>query len=330
MGKDISRPKFCAESKNAHYFCIFLVFLTIFLIENLIIQKFENLKIQPSATMFNTPTATSTQTPARTSSNIPVPGTPMSHSTSKTRSVTVPVPRSGGVYADENGGEAWGGGSNIDVPQAAVNLGQRRPAKYSSAAAVQELCKKGISYKLGNYNEKSDVSFTLWIETFAKHCTDNGMDTVFRIPNSTWTKETFILEEWGKATETLVDPWVKSLKTGVNNPFSQRPAIPCSYDRQSLEWSAASLLSSLSDSLKDDVVSSVGVNSTGPQVFVCIITKLSPLTASLQRNYIKELEKLDVTQEEGENIINFNKKVREKCKKICNVGPDLFGIMLQS
>jgi hypothetical protein len=227
----------------------------------------------------------------------------------------------GGVIDDGHGGEAWVGGSNINPPLIPIHFGQCCPSKYASAFSVQETCKKGIGFKLAREDEASTISFMTWIELLSKTIEENGMDTVFRVPNHDWTAETFILVEWGKAKASLITPWINEIRIGITNASTGEVFKPCPYDQQALNWSAHCILNSLSDTLRSDVVASVGINASGPEIFVSVISKKLQLVVSIQHNLIKQLEAMSVAQEEGENVETFNKKLKGLIKKIEGVGP---------
>ena len=133
-----------------------------------------------------------------------VPGTPLPRGNVSVQAPNVPIPRICGVVDSE----AWVGGSNIAPLPMAIHFGQRRPLDYKNAFTVQQTCKAGIEEKLGKVIEKNDFAFTLWVGKLKKRIEENGMDTVFRVPDSTWTSEIYILEDWGKAQMDLVTPWV--------------------------------------------------------------------------------------------------------------------------
>ena len=60
---------------------------------------------------------------------------------------------------------------------------------------------------------------------------------------------------------------------------------------------------------------------SGPQILPGIIERKLSLQALLQRELITELEKLSIISEPGENIPNFNAKIRDLCEAIEKCGP---------
>ena len=225
----------------------------------------------------------------------------------------IPKPRIGGVISTKDGPEPWVGGSNISRLLLPTYVGQRRPLKHSSAIAVEENCKKGVTYKLGSNPSSSDVAFTVWVEDVQKRLIEMGLDTVFRVmlpSTGNSTTEIFIVEAWGQATSDLVDPWVSKLKYGFNG----QP--PCSYDAQSLSWSADFLRNSLKPEFARDIRLALPSNTTGPQVFVEIVAYFITLQTSLQRELISELAKLHITKEEGENVKTLSHKITDKVTQI--------------
>ena len=85
-----------------------------------------------------------------------------------------------------------------------------------------------------------------------------------------------------------------------------------SYDQQNLEYSALFLLGSLTTKFRTEIEHSVGLTATGIEVLLCIIERRYSLQVSLQRELVAKLEKLDIIQEPGENISNFNIKVKNR------------------
>ena len=166
-------------------------------------------------------------------------------------STSIPKKRIGGVISDE---EAWVGGSNINPPTMSVDFGQRCPLKFSNATEVQKTCSAGISDKLGKEDEDTGISLTMWIELLASNIVKQGMDTVFCIPNSTWTSEVFILEDWGTTKMETCKAWVRELQSGVFVQPQKRRYLLCAYDLQALDWSASCILLSLTPALHSDVL----------------------------------------------------------------------------
>ena len=96
---------------------------------------------------------------------------------------TTVTPRVGGVLPDGGSGEAWTGGSNIVHCHMPTHLGQRRPMKYGSSSALLEKIEAGSKDKLGTNDQKSDISFQMWMRTPSQGLVKLGLDTVFLIPN---------------------------------------------------------------------------------------------------------------------------------------------------
>src|SRR5210317_1536365 len=123
------------------------------------------------------------------------------------------IPRVGGVITlDETKGygEAFTGGSNItpSLPISQFGL-QRRPNKFSSVESFTTTLEKGLELKLSSPNErKNPTSLVAWFKELSKKLELFGLDTVFKVPNNTWTEEIYIAKDWGKAKSSLVDPWV--------------------------------------------------------------------------------------------------------------------------
>ncbi len=96
---------------------------------------------------------------------------------------------------------------------------------------------------------------------------------------------------------------------------------PCIYDRQNLDYSAIFLKASLTSKFCAELEHALALDATGPQILISIIERKLSLQASLQRELIADLEKLNLTSEPGENIPNFNAKVKDLCEAIEKCGP---------
>ena len=125
-----------------------------------------------------------------------------------------------------------------------------------------------------------------------------GMDTVFRMPNSTWTEEVFLFQSYSKTWKDI-KPWVDSLQSGITHPVDGALSV-CPCDIQNLECSATFLKASLTPKFKIEIEHAVGINASGPRVLLANIERKLSLQASLQRELISKLEKMNITQEPGE------------------------------
>ena len=63
---------------------------------------------------------------------------------------------------------------------------------------VQTKCTEGLEerFKLAALDEESTVLLTMWIHMIAKNMRSLGLDTVFKIPNQSFTEEQDILVNW--------------------------------------------------------------------------------------------------------------------------------------
>ena len=48
------------------------------------------------------------------------------------------------------------------------------------------------------------MSIVAWFQQLAYEMVQCGLDTVFRVTNSDWTSETYLLEKWGRITHSSV------------------------------------------------------------------------------------------------------------------------------
>ena len=183
--------------------------------------------------------------------------------------ILTPAPRIGGVLPDEGPGEAWTGGSNIAPPTMPFHLTQRRPWKYASAKGLKDDISKGSTDKLGLNDEKSDCSFQLWLKQQHQAHVEFGLDSIFLMPSSDWSKETNIFFDHTLKPETI-QLWTQQLLHGVhstkNHVSIHRP--PCPYDKQNLTFSRIFLLASVTPLFRQEIQNSVGLDATGIDVFL--------------------------------------------------------------
>jgi hypothetical protein len=223
---------------------------------------------------------------------------------------------------DGSVGELWTGGTNIAPLPMPTYLLQRRPLKYGSFKALLDKIAKGSKDKLGLNEEKSDCTFQLWLKQQYQAHIEFGMDTVFLVPNLTWTSETNIFMDH-TITLDKVQPWIDQLKNGVYQTTIDRRIrhAPCPYDKQNLAFSATYLKASLTDKFCQEVLHSVGLDATSIEVFICILRRKLHVVISLQRELILKLEQLDISQVAGENIPTFNIQIQELCESIEQADP---------
>lgn len=160
------------------------------------------------------------------------------------------------------------------------------------------------------------MTLTTWIDMIHGAMAENGIDTVFRIPNVTWTKETDIIKEWGTSQKVDIDDWEKQLIISGVIQRDGSPVPPCTYDVQNLSWSGKFFLRSISVKLYADVTEEVGVIPSGPKVFRAIINKKQQLNSVNIRQLTNKLLKLNLVHEPAKNVEQFNKKVHSIASKL--------------
>ena len=202
----------------------------------------------------------------------------------------------------------------------ASDIGQRRPTKFSSAQISQASCQKGIDFLLGHTDKETPLQ--LWVTALNQDIINNGMDSVIRIPNATWTAETNVITSYGSATPLIIDPWLNQLKTGVRLPNGTVQPV-CPYDSANLRHLGLKILNSLTLDFKTDIAQAVGIDADGLTIWKAIIQRRVLISPLRQRKLIHELEVLRLQHQEGENIEQFNLKIRDLVMQICNAGAEL-------
>ena len=77
----------------------------------------------------------------------------------------------------------------------------------------------------------------------------------------------------------------------------------------------------MTNKFRHEVIGSVVLEATGIDVLLCVIKRKLNVAVSLQRSLIADLEKLDISQIEGENVPTLNCKIRDLCELIEQAGP---------
>ena len=224
---------------------------------------------------------------------------------------TVEAPRVGGVLA----GAAWTGGSNVTHRRnrRPKTVFTRRPLSFANASKVERACTKGIheDKRLGMSN--TPVSLTSWINLVHAYMEECGMDSIFRIYDEGLDKERYLLEDWGAAKKEVVGDWVRKLSEGMT---------ACPYDLDNLRWSGKALLASIDLKLWSRIEKDLplGGDVTGPEVLRVIVLHLQQINSSSVRQLVKELEKLKLRDEPGQNVLTFGDKVLEVARRIDRTG----------
>lgn len=214
----------------------------------------------------------------------------------------VVVPRIGGILLlDATKGEAFTGGSNLTghaqlIPQ---HPHQRRCVKFTAQTDFQSSMEHGMEFKLGGKNEKSKIDLVFWFQALATNLVKFGLDTVFRVPTDSWTKEIFIAQDWGKITPALVNPWIQQLIHGVLDLRTRRSSPPCQYDHQNLHYSGVFILHSCTQAHHLSLLEELGPTPTGPAILVHIVKTRHAVKTSKQRELITSLGALKLNAEKG-------------------------------
>ena len=223
----------------------------------------------------------------------------------------VEAPRVGGVLA----GAAWTGGSNVERRRnrRPKTVFARRPLSFANASKVEQACTKGIhkDKRLGLSN--MPVSLTSWINLVRVYMEECGMDTVFRVYDGNVDEEIYLLEDWGAAKKEVVRDWVRKLSEG---------RMACPYDLDNLRWSGKALLASIDLELWSRIEKDLplGGDVTGPEVLSVIVLHLQQINSASVRQLVRELEKLKLKNEPGQNVLSFGDKVLEIARRIDGTG----------
>ena len=227
------------------------------------------------------------------------------------------APRVGGIInLSHQQWDVFTGGSNLAINNVCHFTTQRRPSKFESVTAFEALLDKGMEQKLASPDAKSsEVTLTIWFTNLATHLVRLGLDTIFRVVNAAGTNEVYIAQEWGHFRDAQLQNWANRLQNGVNG------ANVCPYDLKNLDYSGRFLLASLTKSYKYTVLEELGPSPHGLAVFGYIVKTRLIKALTRQRDLITKLSKLQLSDQEGENVRKFNVKLRDCCREIEQTGP---------
>lgn len=94
----------------------------------------------------------------------------------------------------------------------------------------------------------------------------------------------------------------------------------CQYDLTNAYYSSILILHSVTYSYRQELKSELGERPDGPILLCIILKKRQVLVLSKQRKLKDQLQVLRISSEPGENVRNFNVKVRNMVTKIKQTG----------
>lgn len=220
-------------------------------------------------------------------------------------------------------GETFVGGSNLTPCLNPKANNCRRPTAFSNVQKLETIMDTGTEFKLHDATDdkNSDTTLLNWLDELAHSFKKLGLDTIFRIPNTRWTSETYILEDWGKATLEFVEPWVAQLESGIFDPrHGGTRFLPCQYDIKNLEYSSTFILNSLTPAYKQLVIKDLGHGVPGPTILSHLLLARITLQSTKQCEYVEALCSVCLTAFPGEDVRLMNHKISELCKGIEQTG----------
>ena len=225
-------------------------------------------------------------------------------------SVEEDMPRVGGKI----GGVIWVGGSNIKGKQKKkpVDILCYRPESFKDMQKQHENLKKGLdSEKRLEIDDGSKVAvgLTMWVTWMSMMLKNSGMDTVFRIFDKPFNTEVDILETWGDTTLEKVQAWVKMITT-----------VGCNWDVENLRLSGFAVRNSLGNNLLNRVISFVGVEATGPELFICALHQVNFMTAGLVRGLCDKIVTKSLKSFPGENVAKMGEEIMTLIRQIQSSG----------
>ena len=246
--------------------------------------------------------------PETKTDSLPLPPTPLK--SSEMSDVEDDMPRVGGKI----GGVVWVGGTNIleDQKKKPVDILCYRPESFKDMQKQHENLKKGLdSDKRLEIDDGSKVAvgLTMWVTWMSMMLKNSGMDTVFRIFNRTPNTEVNILETWGDTTLEKVQAWVKLLTT-----------YGCNWDIENLRLSGFAVRNSLGNNLLNRVISFVGAEATGPELFISALHQVNFMTAGLVRGLCDKIVNKNLKSFPGENVAKMGEEIMTLIRQIQSSG----------
>lgn len=244
------------------------------------------------------------------------------------------MPRVGGI----EDGIVWTGGSNRERNFLVEPNGMAafRPRTFKEKMAIDKVCKEPLpeDRRLGTIDKikknESDIGLMSWLGQIREKVEECGMDTVFRVIRITGTRrylENYLFDDWGAVTVGEVETWAQSLRTTPFNPRAgtrdpagnYRPDIlnaPCAQDLYNLKASYKMIQGSISTKLWASVERDLPTNPSGPEILMHIINVHQIVSSSTVRKMIKDLEKMSIKNEPGQNVETFADKVSDMARLI--------------
>jgi hypothetical protein len=217
---------------------------------------------------------------------------------------------------------AWTGGSNITANQLSEPKGinaYRPMTDFRSLRATMEACQKPLeeSKRLDTADAKTNkITFISWMNCIKANVETRGMDTVFRVMDSTLTTETYMLNQWGEMTRDSVATWVASLEAGLGTA-----TVPCAYDRANLTNSGEMIKNSISIDMWSQIEREIPHDATGPEVLMAIIMAHQITSASIIQAMLEEIKGMKLNQQPAEDVVEFSKTLSELAERIEGSGP---------
>ncbi|WP_317204331.1 hypothetical protein, partial [Janthinobacterium sp.] len=229
-------------------------------------------------------------------------------------------PRVGGLQDLDGTDFYWTGGGTTQqtIRLEPASMLAFRPKAYKERAKTEKECTAGLpaSHHLSTPDKiTSDgkaVSFKTWIDRVRHEIEQRGMDPVFRLIDAITGAEHYLLDEFGRAEKTIVQPWVERLNEDIGDE----------YDKLNLKMSARMLRESLDVDMLKKLESDTSASATGPEVFAAIVNIHQQLSASAVRVLVMQLKAMRLTKESTENVETFADKVSDIAKRIEGTGPE--------
>jgi len=187
---------------------------------------------------------------------------------------------------------------------------------HQQLAPVQDRCKQGLrdspELLFCMPDEPNAGTIVRSIQALEDHLTLCGMEGVFTLIQATPSGlETLnMLQSPGRVTTEIVDAWCKAVMTDgiprVEDDGSLGLHPICPHDRTNMLWSAAAVLNSCTETLRQDLKLLIPPTvRTGPKVVMTIYEKLYRPSLANNKTLLEKLEQMDIRKYAGENVRLF-------------------------
>jgi hypothetical protein len=204
-----------------------------------------------------------------------------------------------------------------------------RPEKYSDMIKLDDIIKKGLGTGQRLYlnagaqvNGADTLGLSEWMEAIYNDFSNKGLEGTCSIYDAIHRTERNIFTDYGSLTMEEVEKWAQDLIiNGVKYPNPSRPGYyvrvaPCPFDEANCRYGTQIIKDSVDPVLWSQVVDDIGCDPAGPVALLAVAQTIHQTSASSSRQLVDQLVKMMLTDQPGENVLKFSKKLSDLAKRI--------------